>query len=1242
MVESTQADKRQIKKVQATKRRCLLVLGMHRSGTSALTRVLSLMGADLPRDLIGISEGNERGHWESQRLVDYHDRMLSELGSSWHDWRPLEFTTLTTAKRETIQNDILEIVNYEYSASELFIIKDPRICRFARFFIDTLKKDEIDVLPILAWRNPLEVIQSLQNRSSMWPDGYKRMDAGLLWLSHVLAAEFHTRGSIRAITSYDNLLGNWKKSVEVIERQLGMEFPVPYSETEIEVEAFLEPNLRHHSHNLQELILDPQARGWLSDVFDAIRKIHSTRTQKKAEETLDRVRQEFQATVPILDAALQETHAARQENAAIRSENENLRGEISIKENIEFELLVLRERIAEYEDLEATINDARELLTEMDTDNRSLVDLVNDRVQIALDAQANIERLNQNSADLQQKLEQSLEFGEIKNIEVAKLRAEVGQLQSQTTKLQTRLERNLIARKGEKRELRKLINERKSIVEMEDIIRFKDDILLQKTQELEKLNADLNHTYSRLSEAEFDKLSLSNSNQDIRQAYENSTSWKITSPLRKMKRFWHSWEEFQKNAAHKFSSTVIKQANSQDNISDGNSHESCNSADSDRLSDGYLSNNSKGTVENRRNFPDCINGLESGDVKVQNFEFVPKLDRSPPSNLPVRLIAFYLPQYHPIPENDLWWGKNFTEWTNVVRGHSLFRGHYQPHVPGELGYYDLRSRDTFERQVEIAKTYGIGGFCFYYYWFGGETLLESPLQDYLERRDLDLPFCLCWANENWTRTWDGLESEILKKQDYNTGYEAKFISNASKYIMDKRYIRINGKPLLIVYRPSDLPDPKKTSEIWRNWCRENGIGEIYLAYTQSFDSEDPKNFGFDAAIEFPPNNSEITNVTDETPGLAENFSGQVYQWNDLVERSESYQESDYALFRCVNPGWDNSARRGLSASIVKGSTPDLYQQWLENAIGCTIKSFDSQSQRLVFANAWNEWAEGAHLEPDMRYGYAYLQATRNALEGVKKVTPSINNAEILAVIVHAFYPDVLEEILVSLTKMDTPKHLFVSAPRHAVGVVETMLHNCGEEYDLLVHENRGRDVLPFLKLLRRAHGNGHKLILKVHTKKSLHRMDGADWRNEIFGQLLDSDTCQTVVQSLQKNSDVGLVGPDNHIVSMKHYYGSNKENILELSGSMGLDFSEESLLDLSFIAGTMFFAHTEALMPLLKLKLNDFDFPEECGQTDGTLAHALERLISVSCLISGRKLLSVNEVVHGWSREITDYKYASQ
>lgn len=373
--------------------------------------------------------------------------------------------------------------------------------------------------------------------------------------------------------------------------------------------------------------------------------------------------------------------------------------------------------------------------------------------------------------------------------------------------------------------------------------------------------------------------------------------------------------------------------------------------------------------------------------RVEPVKYIPRLPpHTPPPKKAVKVIAFYLPQFHPIPENDAWWGKGFTEWTNVRPAKPQFEGHYQPHVPDEfLGYYDLRNTSVMRKQIELAKQYGIEGLCFYTYWFSGHKLLETPVDNYLADPTLDLPFCICWANENWSRRWDGHDNEILIAQDYSAEDDLAFIQNSSKYLKDSRYIRIHGRPLLLVYRPNLFPDIKETTSRWRNWCRTNGIGEIYLAYPQSFSDQDPAEYGMDAAIEFPPSGwyARQELATDIKP-VVDQFEAMVYDWRFMLARSDTYRKPAYKLFRGATPSWDNTARRKNKGTVFHHSSPKLFTKWLTNAFSDTLSRIDNPDEQIVFINAWNEWAEGAHLEPDQRYGYAWLQAVRDAHAAVLK------------------------------------------------------------------------------------------------------------------------------------------------------------------------------------------------------------------------------------------------------------------
>lgn len=367
--------------------------------------------------------------------------------------------------------------------------------------------------------------------------------------------------------------------------------------------------------------------------------------------------------------------------------------------------------------------------------------------------------------------------------------------------------------------------------------------------------------------------------------------------------------------------------------------------------------------------------LNHNDNRSKEYESVPckAVGKSD-----TKLIAFYLPQFHPIPENDIWWGKGFTEWANVSRAVPQFIGHHQPKLPGELGFYDLRIPDIQKRQVELANLSGMYGFCFHFYWFNGKRLLEAPLEQFLSKQDLNIKFCINWANENWSRKWDGRDDQTLIKQEHSDNDDLAFIRYISKYFRDFRYIRIDGKPLLIIYRPAEFPDAKKTAERWRSWCRNNGIGEIYLALTHSFESLNPKRIGFDAAIEFPPNSFMLDDISGQFEIKNRNYRGHIYDYNQLIQLARNFVKPDYKKFRGICPAWDNEARKPGKATLLANSSPEAYKEWLELILNYTDTNF-AKEEKLVFINAWNEWAEGAYLEPDRWYGYAYLNKTAEAL-----------------------------------------------------------------------------------------------------------------------------------------------------------------------------------------------------------------------------------------------------------------------
>ena len=350
------------------------------------------------------------------------------------------------------------------------------------------------------------------------------------------------------------------------------------------------------------------------------------------------------------------------------------------------------------------------------------------------------------------------------------------------------------------------------------------------------------------------------------------------------------------------------------------------------------------------------------------------------------VVAFYLPQYHPIPENDEAWGVGFTDWFNVVRGRPFVRGHYQPHLPGELGFYDLRVHETRRAQAQLAADHRIDAFCYYHYWFEGRTPLSGPLDGLLMQPDPSLPFAICWANESWTRSWDGRSSDVIVPQRHSPEDDVAHIRYLLPALADRRYLCIDGRPLILVYRAALLPDPRRTADCWRTEMVRAGLPEPYLCRVENFAEErtDPRPLGFDAGVEFAPDfhclgprlGSRVIRKVAAFAGVRRGVDRhQFHRYDDLVSNMSAKAQPAYPWHRCVTPSWDNTPRRKDSAIALVGATPAKYERWLRGVLG----EARTTGNRLVFVNAWNEWAEGAHLEPDARYGRAYLEATRRAV-----------------------------------------------------------------------------------------------------------------------------------------------------------------------------------------------------------------------------------------------------------------------
>jgi lipopolysaccharide biosynthesis protein len=369
------------------------------------------------------------------------------------------------------------------------------------------------------------------------------------------------------------------------------------------------------------------------------------------------------------------------------------------------------------------------------------------------------------------------------------------------------------------------------------------------------------------------------------------------------------------------------------------------------------------------------------------------------NTIKIKLICYYLPQYHIIEENNKWWGPGFTDWINVVTCTPRFAGHHQPQIPADFGFYDLRLEQSRIQQAEMAKQYGVYGFCYYHYWFNGKRLLSTPLDGMLASGRPDFPFCLCWANENWTRAWDGLDHEVLIGHDYSDEDHLEHIRWLCEYVFsDSRYIRMHNKPIVLIYRLDNIPGIAKFVSLWKEFVTSRGFDGLYLCAVKngfvSLPDEKIISSGFDAIVDFQPNRNDFPSpygLRSLVYSLARQYIPEaLYQKiklsisaNNIVSYKRMVEKlihrpwpTTYRKFPCAFPSWDNSARR-KSATIIQNDSPEVYKRFLKDCIS-KVKEYPDED-KVVFINAWNEWAEGCHLEPDKKYGHAFLAATRSAL-----------------------------------------------------------------------------------------------------------------------------------------------------------------------------------------------------------------------------------------------------------------------
>ena len=595
-----------------------------------------------------------------------------------------------------------------------------------------------------------------------------------------------------------------------------------------------------------------------------------------------------------------------------------------------------------------------------------------------------------------------------------------------------------------------------------------------------------------------------------------------------------------------------------------------------------------------------------------------------PNKMPkTKALALYLPQFHPIRANDRAWGKGFTEWTNVARGRPEFTEHQQPKIPRDLGFYDLRLGSIQREQVKIAKNAGIYGFCYYHYWFDGEEPLAMPLDRHREDPEIDFHFAVCFANENWTKRWDGLDDEVIYRQAYGENFAERYWKSVVRFLISPKYVTDSaGRPILLIYRPSLIPDFQAVAEKWRILAGQAGLPGLQLVGCLAFEKDSSFTPGLDAFYEFPPLRT-LHHTAIHRCGPKQRVHRRVagscthvYDYRENVMAARVLQDYPSSFIPGVMPGWDNVARRPRAGGVVSDSTPALFEEWVTLA----ARRAQRRPDPFLVVNAWNEWAEGAYLEADRTTGWQYLHALSKGLLAAE-AEQAPEKKKPIGVFVHVHYEDIWAEISAKIAqRINVPYFLVVTSEKN-IGLEQTSA--CMVGFQNIIVENKGRDVLPFIRAIEECKFD-FEIALKIHTKKSPHRADGTTWRNILLDALIPTIGVGKHVEAFGKDRNLGFIAPQGHYVPVRDYIGSNLAGMERLGSRLGIQITEADR-DRWFIAGSMFWFRRAALNGWRYKELKDL-FAPETGQLDGTAAHAAERFFAIAGERNGYFTVPVEEV----------------
>jgi lipopolysaccharide biosynthesis protein len=586
----------------------------------------------------------------------------------------------------------------------------------------------------------------------------------------------------------------------------------------------------------------------------------------------------------------------------------------------------------------------------------------------------------------------------------------------------------------------------------------------------------------------------------------------------------------------------------------------------------------------------------------------------------IKAIALFLPQFHEIQENNEWWGKGFTEWKNVKKAQPLYKGHHQPRKPGDpnqyLNYYELSNSETLKKQINLAKSHGIYGFGIYYYWFSGKILLEKPLIILLNEKDIDFYFLLIWANENWTKKWDGKDEEVLIKQDYKENDPENFIKDIKKYIIDKRYIRINGKPIIGIYEPRKIPNINRTIFTWREKSKEYGIGEIYIIVCLNDGNfeEYEKIKLFNAVYQFSPRDSMTFDTLIKSKTNYYAYTAALYNKFNISDNILD----NFQFYRGSMLEFDNSPRKAKDYAIFTNYSPEQFYRINKKIVDWTEQKYN-KTYRFIFINAWNEWGEGTYLEPDDKFGYASINALSKAIFHIPYVTnynlEISKNECIIAVQAHIYYEEFINDIINKTNNIPVKFDLYISTDsENKRYIIEEKIRkkSMAKYYQIKVYEKEGTDTVPFLlqsqQIIKR-----YKYICHLHTKKNnleIFENFYQELLEYLFNNLLGSNLIiSEILNDFEKNDKLGFIFPETFHKVLLQY-----QVILTKKDKYYMNYLFKKLnttimvgKHIEFPIGNMFWAKIQSIYQIFTYNLTN-DIPKENNQIDRTIMHNIERI----------------------------------